>query len=101
MPDDAAFAVSLTHLRILLSNLLQNTFAHSGAGQVKICLEGDRLRLSNPLNNNTLSQTGRRGFGRAIAQRLADQCACSIFYWYDEQTWYLDLILRGKKVSSS
>ncbi len=101
MPDDAAFAVSLTHLRILLSNLLQNTFAHSGAGQVKICLEGDRLRLSNPLNNNALSQTGRRGFGRAIAQRLADQCACSISYWYDEQTWYLDLILRGKKVSSS
>lgn len=89
MPDDAEFAASPIYLRILLNNLLQNAVAHSGAGQVHIRLVGDRLQISNPLSKNVMIRTGRRGFGRAIAQRLADQCAVSISYCDDENDWYV------------
>lgn len=90
--DDAVVAVSSSRLRLLLSNLLQNVFAHSASGNVTLNWDGLNLQISNPLVYESLPRSEFSGFGNSIAQRLADQCACSISSWHDVNTWYTKLL---------
>ncbi len=88
VPAAFAFDKPSGVLHILLSNLIGNAFAHTERGEVRIDIDGDRLRVSNdglaiaPELHGNLHQPFRKregsagfGLGLAIVKRLCDRYA--------------------------
>jgi signal transduction histidine kinase len=86
VPSTATLPAPAPVLHILLSNLIGNAFAHSEAGEVRIDMNGDELRISNhgypiePALKATLHEPSTRregsagfGLGLAIVHRLCSQ----------------------------
>ena len=71
--DDATLQAPAVLLRLLLNNLLQNAFCHSGAGVLQLQFVHNQLLLKNPLAAQGQPRQGLRGFGTGIAERLASQ----------------------------
>jgi signal transduction histidine kinase len=91
VPQSARLALPGPVLHILLSNLVGNAFAHTDAGDVRIDVEGGRLRIANsgggidPALRGQLQQpfskregSGGFGLGLAIVRRLCDRYAIDL-----------------------
>ena len=91
VPQDTSLALPAPVLHILLSNLIGNAFAHTDAGEVRIDVEGGRLRIANHGDGIDPAQRwrsqqpfskreGSRGFGLglAIVRRLCDRYAIDL-----------------------
>ena len=86
VPHDARLALPAPVIHVLLSNLVGNAFAHTQAGQVRIDVESDRLRIANagdvaatavdwPQGTPFSKREGSSGFGLglAIVRRLCER----------------------------
>lgn len=96
-------------LHILLSNLIGNAFAHTERGEVRIDIDGDRLRVSNhglaiaPELRANLHQPFRKregsagfGLGLAIVKRLCDRYAIDMHIDHNESGTVASIRCRGK-----
>ncbi|MGH8077311.1 MAG: sensor histidine kinase [Lysobacter sp.] len=91
VPRGTCLALPAPVVHILLSNLIGNAFAHTDAGEVRIDVDGDRLRIANTgdgtdpalrwqLHQPFSKREGSDGFGLglAIVRRLCDRYAIDL-----------------------
>jgi len=94
IPEDATLLAPELLLRLLLNNLLQNAFCHSGAGVLQLQLQfaHNQLILKNPLAAQGQPRQGLRGFGTGIAERLASQSGLKLSQYPQDGYWVCCLV---------
>ncbi len=90
--DEAMFFAPALLLRLLLNNLLQNAFCHSGAGPLQLQFAHNQLLFTNPLAAPGQPRQGLRGFGTGIAERLASQSGLKLSQYQQGDYWVCCLV---------